>query len=129
MVKPLLITALVSSVWWPLGGMAGGVAQERFLLRNAADLAALCATTPADPHYQAAAHFCEGYVLGVYGYQHALYSGPNRAPIVCLPTPNPTRNQTTAGFVTWFAQHPEYAREGAVETLTKFLVGQYSCAD
>lgn len=106
---------------------AQAVTEEQFVVRNTQDIIEICTTPPTDPLYTAAANFCQGYLLGAYHYQDALYQGPGLKPVVCLPDPRPTRNEGIAQYVEWAKAHPEYAQDRAVDTLSKFLAETWPC--
>jgi hypothetical protein len=80
-----------------------------------------------DPLYMAAVHFCEGYLVGAYHYQEALYSGPDQTPLVCPPNPKPSRDQAIAEYIAWAKSHPEYGKELAVNTMMKYLIEHWPC--
>lgn len=102
---------------------------DNFLARNTQDIIELCTASPTDPLYKEALHFCHGYLVGVYQYQHDFYSEPGFSPLVCPPTPKPSRNQTIAEYVEWVKTHPEYLQERTVDTVMKFLIEKFPCAD
>jgi hypothetical protein len=101
--------------------------EEHFVVRNTQDIIDVCATATTDPIYTAAINFCQGYLVGAYHYQEALYNGPGLKPVVCLPDPKPTRNEGIAKYLEWAKAHPEYAKDRAVETFSKFLAETWPC--
>lgn len=122
--KAILLSAVLFS-----GVGATASKQEDFLVRNTKDLADLCATQPDDPLYVAAVHFCNGFVVGAYRYHESLYSGPDAKPLVCLPSPRPSRQQSIADFVAWSKGHPERDSEPAVDGLFRFLMEKWPCPE
>ena len=50
---------------------------EAFQVKTTKDLIALCDTSPDEPLYAAAVHFCHGYLVGAYHYHEASIAGPN----------------------------------------------------
>jgi hypothetical protein len=100
---------------------------ENFLVNNTRDLVELCSTAPDDPLYVAAIHFCNGFVVGAYHFHEAWFAGPDAQPLVCPPSPRPTRQQAIADFLAWSKNHPEHDRAPAVETLFRFLTETWPC--
>ena len=105
------------------------VTKDNFLARDTQDIIELCSASPTDPLYKEAIHFCHGYLVGIYQYQHDFYSNPGFSPLVCPPDPKPSRNQTIANYVEWVKTHPEYLKERAVDTAMKFLTEKFPCED
>lgn len=103
--------------------------KDNFLARNTQDIIELCTAAPTDPLYTQAIHFCHGYLVGVYQYQNDFYSSPGFSPLVCPPDPKPSRNQTIADYIDWVKAHPEYLQERTSDTVMKFLIEKYPCAD
>ena len=66
---------------------------------------------PDDPLYHQAVNFCHGYLVGAYHYYEAAGSGPAGLKLVCLPDPQPSRNDSFAMFVEWTKAHPQYLKE------------------
>ena len=112
-----------------LGLQAQAATAEQFVVHNTQDIVEVCSTPQSDPLYTAAVHFCQGYLVGAYHYQEALYAGPGVKPVVCLPEPKPTRNEGVAKFVQWAKAHPEYAKDRAVEAFSKFLAETWPCKE
>ncbi len=126
------LTLFAAFVWlaaglWPSQSRAD--TDDSFLVRNALDIVTLCSAAKEDPLYTAAANFCQGYVVGAYHYSRALTAGPDpeRKPLVCLPNPQPTRDEAIRAFVAWAQAHPQYNNEPAVETLFKFAIERWPC--
>jgi len=124
----------------PLAGLALGllactglpaqaVTPDQFVVRDTRDIIELCTTAKADPLYTAAINFCQGYLVGSYHYQEALYGGPGFKPVVCFPEPKPTRNEVIAQYIDWAKAHPEYGHDRPVVTLAKFLAETWPCKD
>lgn len=100
---------------------------EHFHLRSGADLVALCATPTDDPVYTAAIHFCHGFGSGVYQTMMALTTNEKLPPVLCPPTPPPTRNEGLAKFLAWANQHPDHQKDPPAEFLGRFLLEQFPC--
>lgn len=112
-----------------LGLPAQAVTPDQFVVHNTRDIIELCTTAKTDPLYTAAINFCQGYLIGSYHYQEALYSGPGIKPVVCFPEPKPTRDEGIARYIDWAKAHPEFADDRAVETLSRFLAETWPCKD
>ena len=125
------LTLVAAYVWlvaglWPPQSRAD--THDSFLVRNALDIVTLCSLAKDDPLHTAAANFCHGYVVGAYHYSRAMTAGdPDRKPLVCLPNPQPTRDEAIRAFVAWAQTHPQYNNEPAVETLFKFAIERWPC--
>jgi hypothetical protein len=102
---------------------------EAFQVKTTKDLIALCDTSPDEPLYAAAVHFCHGYLVGAYHYHEASIAGPNAERIVCLPEVRPTRSKIVENFVQWTKAHPEYWDELPVETEFRFLTETFPCSE
>ncbi|MFM8330273.1 MAG: Rap1a/Tai family immunity protein [Candidatus Methylumidiphilus sp.] len=123
--RPLACLGLIALACF--GSPAQALGPEQFEVHNTQDIIELCSTAPTDPLYVAAIHFCHGYLIGAYHYQDALYKGPGIKPVVCLPTPTPTRNEGIAQYLAWAKAHPEYGKDRAVDSLSKFLAETWPC--
>ena len=110
-----------------LPSVAGAVTQEDFQVKTTRNLINLCTANPTDPHYTAAIHFCQGYLVGAFAYYQAANEGPEGQPLVCFPEPPPSRNKAIEMFVDWAKAHPEYMNEKPVETEFRFLMEQWPC--
>ncbi|MGH8470317.1 MAG: Rap1a/Tai family immunity protein [Gammaproteobacteria bacterium] len=104
-----ILTLFAACVWlvaglWPPQSRADTA--DSFLVRNALDIVTLCSVPKEDALHTAAANFCHGYVVGAYHYSRAMTAGPDpdRKPLVCLPNPQPTRDEAIRAFVAW-GQH------------------------
>jgi hypothetical protein len=108
-------------------GVAGAVTAEDFEVKTTQNLLNLCAVSATDPLAKEAIQMCQGYLVGAYDYHMAENSGPGGTPLVCLPKPEPSRNEATAMFVTWAKAHPQYLKESPVETEFRFLTEKWPC--
>jgi len=115
----ILIAALIMS------GPALAVDSGSFRLSNAADLVALCGTAPDDALYANARGFCHGFLAGSYRYYVSTVLPENR--YICSPNPTPTRTQVMNGFLAWANAHPQYMKDGAADTLFRYLAESYPC--
>lgn len=120
-----LLACLAALVARP--AVASQFTTEDFVVTKAEDLIDVCSVGPDDPHYTAAANFCQGYTVGAWQYYQALMEKPGHKPFVCVPEPAPSRNQLVAEFVTWGKAHPEYGSSHATDAMFKFLADKMPC--
>jgi hypothetical protein len=116
---------LVATVLVP--ALVGAVAEADFEAKTTQNLLNLCTASPNDPRYREAIHFCHGYLVGAYHYHVAQTSGEGGKPLVCLPTPPPSRNEALRMFIAWAQAHPQYMNERPVETEFRFLTEKWPC--
>ncbi|TVR78150.1 MAG: hypothetical protein EA405_15225 [Rhodospirillales bacterium] len=113
-----------------MAGALGGTAAaepEIFQVRTTADLIALCSVPENHADYVAAIHFCHGFAVGAYQYYWVLAGGEGGVRLVCLPDPPPARDAVIEDFVRWAQARPEYHDEAPVESIMRYLIGQYPC--
>jgi hypothetical protein len=67
------------------------------------------------------------YLVGAYHYHVAHTSGEGGKPLVCFPTPAPSRNEGIRMFIAWAQAHPQYMNEPPVETEFRFLTEKWPC--
>lgn len=125
--RKLFCVLLVAGFFLP--SVAGAVTNEDFEAKTTRNLINLCTTAPDDPYYEAAVHFCHGYLVGAYAYYEAVTCGPQAKRLVCFPDPAPSRNEAIEMFIDWTKAHPEYMDEKPVETQFRFLMGQWPCKE
>ena len=106
---------------------AGSVTEKDFVAATTRDLLNLCAASPDDPLYQQAINFCHGYLIGAYHFHQAMAAGPEGTRLVCMPDPEPSRNEEIARLVKWVQAHPEYFDESPVETEFRYLMQRFPC--
>jgi hypothetical protein len=109
------------------GTAKANVTQEDFVAQTTQNLINLCTTTPQDPHYREAVHFCHGYLVGAFHYYQAQTADKAELKLFCSPEPKPSRNETINQFVSWAKKHPEYMHEMPVETEFRFLTEKFPC--
>jgi hypothetical protein len=110
-----------------LPAVAGAVTAEDFLVNDTQGLVNLCTAPSEDPRHGEAIHFCHGYLVGAFHYYRVTHSAPDTKPLLCLPTPPPSRNETVGRFVAWAQAHPQYMKEVPVETEFRFLTEIWPC--
>ena len=98
-----------------------------FQLRNAGDLARLCAVGADDPRHPAAVHMCQGYVVGVHHLHAAALEPSETGGLYCLPDPPPSRDEAAAAFVEWVGATPGVGDLPAVEGLMRWAASAYPC--
>lgn len=111
------------------GTPARAVTADDFVIHDAKDLADLCATPPSDPAQVAALQFCYGYMQGAYDYYLAERKGPDAEHFVCLPKPEPSREEVARLFLAWLKAHPGHQKEAAVEVLFQFGTDKWPCPE
>jgi hypothetical protein len=110
------------------GANAHAASDENFANKTTSDYLALCQTAPDQANYVAAVHFCQGFASGAYQYYLALASLQPEERFVCLPTPQPSRDQALAAFVAWTKAHPDHLNDPPVDSLFRFLGETYPCS-
>ena len=119
---PLLLFALFVT-----GAAKANVTDEDFVAQKTQNLINLCTTSPQDPLYREAIHFCHGYLVGAYHYYQAQTADKPELKMFCPPEPKPSRNETIAMFISWAQKHPQYMNETPVETEFRFLAEKWPC--
>jgi len=115
------------SVLLTLPAVASAVSEKDFEARTTQGLINLCTAAPDDPLYPQAINFCHGYLVGAFHYHEAAISGPKATRLVCLPDPQPSRNDAIKMFIEWAKTHPQYEKEKPVETEFRFLMEKWPC--
>lgn len=98
-----------------------------FEVQTTKNLLNLCTASPEDNLYAEAINFCHGYLIGAYHYHAASKKGPNALSLVCVPEPEPSRNETIDMFVKWAKANPQHHNELPVETEFRFLMETWPC--
>lgn len=118
---------LVAVLVFLLPGITGAVTEQDFEVETTKDLVDLCTVSADDPLYHQAINFCHGYLVGAYHYYEAMSSGPKGIKFVCMPDPEPSRNEAIGMFIDWAKAHPQYWGETPVETEFRFLIEKWPC--
>lgn len=100
---------------------------ENYDVRSAADLVAICSTTPADNISSAGAGFCQGYVVGVYRTLEEIQEARPWARMFCTPPVLPPRTQAIAAYVAWANARPEELAKVPMESIVDYLAATYPC--
>jgi hypothetical protein len=123
--RKLSILLMVVALLMP--GLAVALDQADFEVKTTQNLMNLCTAAPSDPNYQAAIHFCHGYLVGAYAHYSAQHASPKAKHLFCMPDPVPSRNDAIAMFIEWAKAHPQYMGEKPVDTEFRFLVEKWPC--
>ena len=99
-----------------------------FEMKTTRNLLNLCTASPEDNLYAEAVNFCHGYLIGAYHYHEAINKGPNAQSLICLPKPEPSRNDTVDMFIKWVKANPQHHGELPVETEFRFLTETWPCS-
>ena len=118
----LVILAIVG-----LAAPATAFTPDDFQLRSGADLVALCSAPASDPLYTAAIHMCHGFAAGAYQTLMAVTRHEKLQPIICPPTPPPSRNDAIARLVEWTGRNPQFLKEPPAEVVARFLITTFPC--
>ena len=125
------------SRWIPALSLAAGLAfapqaqaaEVTLNVRNAGELAALCAAKLPDIHYATKENFCNGFAQGVVSGEtervRAAGAGATRA--FCIGAGAPSRSVTLGEFVKWLDAKPGEKSGAPVATLVKFLGERFPC--
>ncbi len=127
MIRKTIALAILTLFLVPTLAAAGSVTEKDFVAATTRDLLNLCAASPDDPLYQQAINFCHGYLIGAYHFDQAMAAGPEGTRLVCMPDPEPSRNEEIARLVKWVQAHPEYFDESPVETEFRYLMQRFPC--
>lgn len=104
------------------------VTENDFLLRNTADLVALCSAGPGDPMASAAVNFCNGFTIGVVRTLEKVDAAErSRRAMFCLPANRPSRSAAITEFVHWANADPSRLSISAEDGVATFLSTQYPC--
>lgn len=96
-----------------------------FEVKTTKNLLNLCTVNSEDNLYAEAINFCHGYLIGAYHYHHVSKKGEAQ---VCVPEPQPSRNEMISKFIGWAKSHPQYNNELPVETEFRFLMETWPCS-
>jgi hypothetical protein len=121
------VTIIFLSALLILPGLASAVSEIDFKADTTEQIVNLCTADPSEPLYQQAVNFCHGYPVGAYKYYESVNSGPNALKFICLPDPQPSRDEAIQMFMEWAKTHSQYMNESPVETEFRFLMEKWPC--
>lgn len=101
--------------------------EQTFRVNTTGDLVDLCSTPGTDPLHVPAVNFCEGFLVGAYQYHQVAIKAEGRKPLVCPPSPPPTRDEAVTKFIQWGRTSPPALGKAAVEGMFDFLSQAYPC--
>jgi len=102
-------------------------ADPGFPVRNAGELAVLCAAKPPDIHYASKQNFCHGFAQGVFSSELERAKASGGARPFCVTPGSPSRATTLNDFVKWIDAKPTLKSAPAVATLVKFFGERLPC--
>jgi hypothetical protein len=120
-------TGFFLSVLLALPTVVGAVSEKDFEVRTTRDLINLCTSAADDPLHAQAINFCEGYLVGAFHYYQASTAGPKATKLICLPDPQPSRNDAFRMFFEWAKANTQYEKDLPVETEFRFLMEKWPC--
>jgi hypothetical protein len=125
MSKPTIAAAALAAFLIPAA--ANAVDTRDFDVRNAGELADLCAAKPIDAKGTAAANFCHGFTQAVVDmtFTQERKSGQPRS--ICFPKPVPKRSATLDEFVTWVRAQPERLKAPPTDAFLRFMGERFPC--
>ena len=106
---------------------AQAVGPKDFEVRTSEDMVDLCTVGASEELYQAAIHFCHGYLVGAYAYHERLMSGPTAQRMFCMPNPPPSRSDAINQYVIWVKSNPKYKGDPVPDTMLRFLMASFPC--
>lgn len=114
-----------------LGLLTAGAVQAQeagFPVRNAGDLAALCAAKSPDPRSAAKLNFCFGYAQGVVSSEgERAQAGQPGARKFCMTSPAPSRAATMDGYAKWIHATPANTSLPAADSMMKYMTERFPC--
>lgn len=114
----------------PIGTPGAQAADVTLQVRNAGELAALCAAKLPDIHYATKENFCNGFAQGVVSaeVERVRAAGAGATRNFCIVAGAPSRSVTLNEFVKWLDAKPGEKNGAPVATLVKFLGERFPCA-
>jgi hypothetical protein len=124
--KTLIGAAMVAACLLP--GLARAVEQQDFEVRNAGQLANLCAAKPGERDGVAGLNFCHGFTQAVVDMKLTQERASNQPRSICFPKPVPKRSATLDEFVTWVRAQPERLKAPPSEAFLRFMGERFPCS-
>ena len=122
----LMILALPFAVV-PMVATQAALDKDSFLMRNTTDLVELCSATRTDSMNVAAQNFCLGFTVAAFRMLWAEDMARRSDHLLCVPTPQPTRDQVLLNFLLWAKANPALMLRPATDGFRAFINSQYGC--
>jgi len=120
-------SALLASLALLAPGLAHAVDQRDFEVRNAGQLANLCAAKQADRDATAAVNFCHGFTQAAVDMALTQEREAGKPRSICLPNPAPKRQATLDEFVTWVRAQPDRLPSPPTKAFLNFMTERFPC--
>lgn len=111
----------------PIAPPTAMAAEVTLAVRNAGELAALCAAKLPDIHYATKENFCHGFAQGVVSAEVERVRAAGAVRAFCIAAGAPSRGVTLGEFVKWLDAKPGEKSGAPVATLVKFLGERFPC--
>lgn len=123
----MLLMSLLAFVAASIVTTDARVSEDHFLVRNTADLVQLCSAMNSDLMDSAARGFCYGFAVAEFRMLWAEDIARKSNHLLCVPSPQPTRDEVLAGFVDWAKANPAQSLRPATEGFQAFIKDEYGC--
>lgn len=111
-----------------LPGVARAVEQQDFAVKNAGQLANLCAAKPGERDGVAADNFCHGFTQAAVDMKLTQERESKQPRSICFPNPVPKRSATLDEFVTWVRAQPNRLSAPPTEAFLRFMSERFPCS-
>jgi hypothetical protein len=125
MLRTTMAAAALAALLVPAA--ANAVDTRDFDVRNAGELADLCAAKPTDAKGTAASNFCHGFTQAVVDMTFTQERKSNQPRTICFPNPVPKRGATLDEFVTWVRAQPERLKAPPSDAFLRFMGERFPC--
>lgn len=126
MPRTTIAAAVLAMLLMPVAARA--VETRDFEVRNAEELANLCAAKPTDAKGTAASNFCHGFTQAVVDMTFTQERKSGQPRTICFPKPTPKRSATLDEFVTWVRAQPERLKASPSEAFQRFMSERFPCS-
>jgi hypothetical protein len=106
---------------------AGAVEQRDFEVKNAGQLANLCAAKPRERDGVAGLNFCHGFTQAAVDMKLTQERTSNQPRSICFPNPVPKRSATLDEFVTWARAQPDRLKAPPSDAFLRFMGERFPC--
>jgi hypothetical protein len=106
---------------------AGAVEQRDFEVKNAGQLANLCAAKPGERDGVAGLNFCHGFTQAAVDMKLTQERAASQPRTICFPNPVPKRSATLDEFVTWVRAQPERLKAPPSDAFLRFMGERFPC--